>query len=128
MFDPAIIAYLYCALILLVIAFQFGLMLGAPWGEMAMGGKYPGKFPPAMRAAASIQIFILALFAGVVLSRAGLMFANYSQLSQWAIWIVVVFSLIGAIMNIITPSKKERLLWAPVAIGLFLCAVRIALS
>lgn len=34
------------------IAFQLALALGAPWGEYAMGGRYPGRFPPGLRLAA----------------------------------------------------------------------------
>lgn len=45
MIDPIISAYIFSALIV-VAAFQLALALGAPWGEMAMGGKFTGRFPP----------------------------------------------------------------------------------
>jgi hypothetical protein len=32
------------------------------------------------------------------------------------------------VLNLITPSGMERLIWAPVAVVLFLCALRVALS
>ena len=37
-------------------------------------------------------------------------------------------SLIGAILNTITPSKKERMLWALVSIVLLICATYVAVS
>lgn len=38
-----------------VVAFQIAIALGAPWGEYAMGGATPGRFPPPMRVAAVVQ-------------------------------------------------------------------------
>jgi hypothetical protein len=43
MFDQTFIAYLFSALIVQVVILQFGLSLGAPSGELAMGGKFPGR-------------------------------------------------------------------------------------
>ena len=51
---------------------ELALAAGAPWGEYAMGGAFPGQFPPALRAAALVQVAILAVWAAVVLARAGL--------------------------------------------------------
>lgn len=126
--DPTYAAYLHSLLIAFVVLFQFALALGAPWGEMAMGGKFPGRLPPRMRIAALIQVVVLVFVALIVLSRAGVVLNEFSALSKSAIWAVVVFSLIGAILNTITPSKKERMLWAPVSIVLLFCAIFVAVS
>lgn len=126
--DPAFAAYLFSVLIAFVVAFQLALALGAPWGEMAMGGKFPGRLPPRMRIAALVQIVVLVFIALIVLTRAGVILEEFSSLSKSVIWAVVVFSLIGAILNTITPSKKERMLWAPVSIVLLICATYVAVS
>lgn len=126
--DPAYAAYLFSVLIAFVVAFQLALALGAPWGEMAMGGKFPGRLPPRMRIAALVQIVVLVFIALIVLTRAGVILDEFSSLSKSVIWAVVVFSLIGAILNTITPSKKERMLWAPVTIVLLICATYVAVS
>lgn len=126
--DPTYFAYLFSALIAFVVLFQFALALGAPWGEMAMGGKYPGRLPPRMRIAALIQVVVLIFVVLIVLTRAGVVLNEYSALSKSAIWGVVLFSLIGAVLNTITPSKKERKLWAPVAIVLLICATYVAVN
>ena len=126
--DPAFAAYLFSVLIAFVVAFQLALALGAPWGEMAMGGKFPGRLPPRMRIAALVQIVVLVFIALIVLTRAGVILDEFSSLSKSVIWAVVVFSLIGAILNTITPSKKERMLWAPVSMVLLICATYVAVS
>jgi hypothetical protein len=128
MLDPTYVAYLFSALIAVVVLFQFALSLGAPWGEMALGGKFPGRLPPRMRIAALIQIVVLVFIALIVLTRAGVVLNEYSAISRPAIWGVVVFNLVGAILNTITPSRKERMLWAPVAIVLLICATYVAVS
>ena len=126
--DPAYAAYLFSILIAFVVAFQLALALGAPWGDMAMGGKFPGRLPPRMRIAALIQMVVLLFVALIVLTRAGVILDEFSSLSKSVIWAVVVFSLIGAILNTITPSKKERMLWAPVSLVLLACATYVAVS
>ena len=128
MLDNSYVAYIYCFLTVAVLMFQFALALGAPWGEMAMGGKFPGRIPPRMRVAALVQVVILLFFAVIVLTRAGLMLEDYYNFSESAIWFVVAFSVLGAIMNTITPSKKERMLWAPVATVLLICVTYIAMT
>lgn len=126
--DPTYAAYLFSVLIAFVVVFQIALALGAPWGEMAMGGKFPGQLPSQMRIAALLQVVVLVFLVLIVLTRAGVILNDFSAFSKSAIWAVVAFSLIGTILNIITPSKKERMLWAPVAIVLLICATYVAVS
>jgi hypothetical protein len=128
MLEPNFAAYLYCLLTAVVVVFQFCLVAGAPWGEFAMGGKFPGKYPPRMRIITLLMIPILIFVAVIVLVRSGLLLEEYYDFSKTAIWAVVAFSALGAIMNTITPSKKERMLWAPVTIVLLLCASYVALG
>jgi hypothetical protein len=69
---PAMAAVICLVLTLVVVAFQFALALGAPWGSYAMGGAFPGRFPPAMRLAAVAQAILLGLMAAVVLVASSL--------------------------------------------------------
>lgn len=128
MHNPEYAAYLFTVLIGFVVAFQIALALGAPWGEMAMGGKFPGRFSPLLRFTALIQVVILVLIDLVVLIRSGLVLGDWFALSESVIWGVVLFSLIGLILNTLTPSKKERMLWAPVSLVLLGCATYVALG
>ena len=99
-----------------VIGFQMALALGVPWGSYAMGGAFPGKFPPRMRVAALVQAGLLAGTVAIVLSRAGLVLPPWSEATGWLIWGVVALAVIAAILNAITPSAGERRIWVPVAL------------
>jgi len=125
---PRLAAWIFTGLLAVVALFQLALALGAPWGGLAMGGAFPGTFPPAMRVAALVQIAVLGGVALVVLARAGLTLPAWRPASRWLIWIVVGLLGVGVILNLITPSRMERLIWAPVAILLFLSSLRVALS
>jgi hypothetical protein len=121
-------AILFSCLVGIVVLFQFGLALGMPWGKAAMGGKYPGKFPVRMRIASVVQMFILITLAIIVLIKAELIIVQLKLFSVSAIWIVVVFSTISTILNIITRSKIERNIWAPTSILLLVTSIIIALA
>jgi hypothetical protein len=121
-------AIVYAIVIVGVIAFQLALAAGAPWGEFAMGGAYPGQFPPELRVAAVVQAVILAGLALVVLARAGIMLPNWSKASRRLIWVVVVFSALSLVLNTITPSVRERAIWAPVALVMLVSSVIVARS
>jgi hypothetical protein len=108
-------ALLYGVISLAVVAFQIALAAGAPWGAFAMGGAYPGQFPPALRIAALIQAALLLALAAVVLARVGLILPSWSRAVRWLIWFVVAFSTLSFILNLITPSAGERAIWAPIA-------------
>lgn len=110
-----IAAFLYAIITLAVVAFQIALAAGAPWGAFAMGGAFPGQFPPAMRIAAAIQAALLIGFALVVLARTGIILPKWLRASRWLVWVVVAFSTLSLILNLITPSAVERAIWAPVA-------------
>jgi hypothetical protein len=110
-----IAAFLYAIITLAVVAFQIALAAGAPWGAFAMGGAFPGQFPPAMRIAAIIQAALLIGFALVVLARTGIILPKWLRASRWLAWVVVAFSALSLILNLITPSAGERAIWAPVA-------------
>lgn len=109
------------------VLFQLALAAGAPWGAYAMGGAYPGQFPPGLRAAAVLQAAILAALAGVVLSRAGVALPKWSRASRKLVWVIVVFAGVSAVLNLITPSARERAIWAPVGVLMLATSLAVAL-
>jgi hypothetical protein len=120
-------AIIFTALTGIVTIFQGCLASGVPWGEASLGGRYPGKYPPKLRIVAVINMLILGFFAAVVLSEANLMFPQLNPISGIGIWVIVVFFIIGTIMNTITPSKIERI-WAPVTLIQLITSLIIAIS
>ena len=91
-----------------------------------MGGAFPGQYPPAMRVASIFQAALIALIAGVVLSRAGVALTRWSHASRWLVWIVVAFLAVGLVLNLATPSAAERVIWAPVLFFLLVCSLMVA--
>ena len=128
MIGPNIAAWIFGVLLAGLALFQLALAAGAPWGSLAMGGRYPGRFPPPMRIAALVQIAIYVLMAIVVFVRAGLLLPDLFEPSRIAVWAVVSLSAVAVVLNLITPSKWERRLWAPVAILMFATSLRVALA
>jgi hypothetical protein len=111
----------------IIIIFQGCLAAGMPWGEASMRGKYPGKYPPKMRIVAIINIIILAVIAVIVLSRAGFILPQLSEISRIGIWFIVVYFSIATVLNSITPSKIERI-WAPVALVQLITSIIVSIS
>ena len=121
-------AILFALVTLGVVAFQLALALGAPWGEFAMGGRYPGTLPRAMRVSAVGQAALLAALAVYVLSAAGLVLPSMAGTLPWLIWAVVAFSALSLVLNAITPSSGERRIWVPVATEMLLTSLIVALG
>ncbi|HMD79930.1 MAG TPA: hypothetical protein VKE92_01405 [Anaerolineales bacterium] len=121
-------AIIYAIVTLGVVAFEIALAAGAPWGAYAMGGASPGPFPRALRIAAVIQALLLAGMAAVILARAGLVLPGWSRVSHWLVWIVVALTAISLVLNLITPSARERAIWAPTLLLLLISSLIVAFS
>ncbi|GAS80401.1 hypothetical protein [Paenibacillus amylolyticus] len=121
-------AIVFTVLILIVILFQVALAVGVSWGEYAMGGKFPGKYPISMRFACIVQIAILAFMGIIVLSKAGLLWRQWSVFAETAIWFIVAYLVLGTMLNLITRSVWERRIWAPVTLLMLITSIIIAIS
>jgi hypothetical protein len=109
-----------------VIAFQVAVALRAPWGEYALGGRYWGSLPRQMRIAAVAQAALLAALAVVVLADAGIVVLSIAEALPSLIWLVVAFSGVSLVLNTISPSPRERMIWAPVALVMLLASLVVA--
>ena len=103
------------------------LALGAPMGEFTLGGKFPGKLPNKMRLAALVQILVLFIFTITVVSKAGIAFEKFYDASRIGIWVVFAFFILGSILNLSSPSKKERMLMGPLNVIALVCTFMVAL-
>ncbi len=121
-------ALAYAALTAVVIAFLLALASGAPWGELTMGGKFRGRLPLPMRLACVLQSGVLALLAAVVVGSAGLAGLERQLQAQGWVWAAVAFCGVSVVLNLATPSKRERMLWAPVAGAMLLTSTMVALG
>ena len=101
----------------LVCVFQLALVLGAPWGEYTQGGQTKGKLNRAGRIGSAVSIVVLIFMAQSLLAShgVGLLAAMPSWLIAIGTWVTFGYSIVGFVMNWITRSKKERMIWGPVA-------------
>lgn len=121
-------ASVFVALTSVVIAFQIALACGKPWGHLTMGGRFAGVLPIGMRVAAVAQALLLGLLAAIVLASAQVALPAWEPFAHKAVWVVVAISALTLGMNLATPSAQERRLWAPVAAGIFLSSLVVALG
>jgi hypothetical protein len=122
----AIIAVVLLALLTL---FQAGLALGAPWGEIAWGGRNPGVLPSSLRIASGVAaVVIYPLVIVLVLAGAGVIDDNWVPIDTTVVmWALAALLAVGAVMNAISRSPRERL-WTPVALVIAICCAVIALG
>ena len=107
------LAVTYAIATALPLAMQLGLILGAPWGRLTLGGRWPGVLPLAVRPLAGLAALLLIWLITVVLDHAGLIAAGYPG---WMIWPALVLTILTTIANLATPSRPERMLWGPVTV------------
>ncbi|WP_432544314.1 hypothetical protein [Kineococcus sp. SYSU DK002] len=115
---PLLAAGATAALLLLVVAgFQVALAAGAPWGRAAYGGA-PDHLPPRLRVTSLVAALVWATAALLVLRRAGV--GVRTPLPEGALpaalWVLVALLAVGAVLNLITRSRVERAVWAPVSV------------
>jgi hypothetical protein len=121
-------AIAFAVLSSIVAVFQLALAAGAPWGDLTLGGQFPGTLPPGMRVAAGVQAGVLMALAALVLARSGLLFPPMFRISRWLVWVAVLVCLLSLSLNLTTGTKWERRLWVPVLFGMVVSSVIVALS
>ncbi len=119
-------AVIYALATLVVVGFQVALAAGVPWGQYAMGGRYPGRFPTPMRLGAVVQAIVLAVLALVVLDKGGILALGWTAALPWLAWVPVVVSALSTVMNAATRSPMERRIWLPVAVVMLLSSIVVA--
>lgn len=124
----AFFAYTFTLFVSVTVLFQLALALGAPWGELAMGGRFSGRLPAPARIAALVQAGLLLFLVVIVLVRSRLVRPDLFPLSETAIWFVVGIAALSLLMNLATPSRWERRIWAPVAAAMLLSSLVVAFA
>ena len=126
--STVIATYIFVALVALVAGFQMALTAGMPWGNLTMGGKFPGTLPARMRVVSAVSAVVLVFFGLIVVTAAGLAFSEWQALARKAIWIVVAYCIVGVLANAATPSRWERIIWLPVVMLMLVCSILVAVG
>jgi hypothetical protein len=108
--------------------FQLALAAGAPWGRLAWGGGH-AQLPTSLRIGSLISILVYAVFAIVVLERAGLVvLLPLPEIARTGVWVVAAYMTLGIVVNAISRSTPERFVMTPVALTLAACAWIVAVG
>lgn len=120
-----VVATALATCLLIVVAFQAALTLGAPFGAATMGGSNPGVLPHAWRLVTGFAALVWFLAAIVVMARGGRALVPVPPaVSGAGTWVLVGLLGLGAVMNFASPSPGERFGWAPITLLMFgLCLV-----
>ena len=121
-------AWAFALLATVVILFQCALAFGAPWGEYTLGGKYPGRLPFKARIGSAFAGVVLAAFSAIMLARAGVLDSGWPGGLRIAAWVVVGYLVLCLIANVLTPSRRERRLWAPFVTLMLAASVMVAMG
>ncbi|TDP94604.1 hypothetical protein EDF62_1024 [Leucobacter luti] len=120
---PAIL----CSAVLAALAvFQIALACGAPLGAYAWGGQHGGVLPVRLRIGSAVSVVLYAILAGIMLSRAGIVTLLPDAVARPAAWTVFGYFVLGAIMNLISRSPKERAVMTPLSVVLAVLALLVA--
>jgi hypothetical protein len=123
---PHVIVFSAVAAVVLLAAlavFQMALVVGAPLGHLAWGGRHR-VLPSRLRIGSAVSTALYAVFAVVIWAAV----SRSSAVGEIGIWVLTAFFAVGVLMNAVSPSRPERLLMTPVALVLALCCLAIALQ
>ncbi|WP_439120841.1 hypothetical protein [Marivita sp.] len=109
------IAHLYATAMLAIAFFQVALILGAPLGRYTQGGQHEGALPLSGRIIAAVSIPVVLLQGLAILSAAGFPGLGWPV---WTGWVALAVTGVSTVLNWITPSKPERMVWGPIMLVL----------
>ena len=120
----SIIVAIFCAS---VAVFQVLLSLGFPFGEFAMGGYYK-VLPKKLRIVSAINALILIFMGFVILQHTNVVNGLDFLSTNILVWVITIFLGLNTIANLISQSKKEKLIMTPLSGFIFIICLFIALS
>ena len=102
-------------LLLAVAIMEVLLIIGFPLGEFTMGGRHK-VLPPMYRIFAASSIILQLFGAAMILQGGGLMNMWFAgKVIKIICFVFAGFFAVNTIMNIISPSKKEKYVMTPLA-------------
>ena len=102
-------------LLLAVAVVEVLLIFGLPLGEFTMGGRYK-VLPPLLRVAAASSVILQLFGAAMILQGGGLMNMWFSSgVTKIVCFVFAGFFAVNTVMNLISPSKKEKYVMTPLA-------------
>ncbi|MCR5327952.1 MAG: hypothetical protein K6E12_03725 [Saccharofermentans sp.] len=102
-------------LLLAVAVMEVLLIIGLPLGEFTMGGRHK-VLPPMYRVFAASSIVLQLFGAFIILQGGGIMVMWFAgNVTKIICFVFAGFFAVNTIMNLISPSKKEKIVMTPLA-------------
>lgn len=102
-------------LLLAVAVMEVLLICGLPLGEFTMGGRHK-VLPPMYRIFAASSVILQLFGAAMLLQGGGLMNMWFSgKVTKIICFVFAGFFAVNTVMNLISPSKKEKYVMTPLA-------------
>jgi hypothetical protein len=121
-------AAIFACLILAALAvFQAALIAGRPLGRFAWGGQHE-VLPKNLRIGSAVSILLYAIFAILILERAGLSRMLPDAVAHVGTWVLTAYFTVGILMNGISRSRPERNVMTPVCVALAGLCLLLALG
>lgn len=95
--------------------------MGAPWGLYTQGGIHVGVLPVRGKIVGAISICVLVFLAIAMLSAAQIVV----HVPRWMSWVALGIQGLSMLLNWITPSRVERLVWGPITTAMFAMALMV---
>jgi hypothetical protein len=112
----------------LLVGFQVGLALGAPWGRAAWGGAHR-RLPTGLRIASAFAAVVWVVAALVVLARGGYDWSPVpAGVARWGVWVLFGMLALGTLLNLASRSRLERNVQTPFAAILAILSLLVALG
>ncbi|MBR4822440.1 MAG: hypothetical protein IKZ71_04755 [Bacteroidales bacterium] len=105
----------------IVILLSVLIICGLPLGELTMGGQYK-VFPKKLRLVLVSQLLLQVFFVIVILQMGGHLPLWFSYKTTRIILIIMaVYLSLNVLMNLVSKSKKERLIMTPLSLIAAVC-------
>jgi len=102
-------------LLLAVAVIEVLLICGLPLGEFTMGGRHK-ILPPMYRIFAASSVILQLFGAAMLLQGGGMMNMWFSgKVTKIICFVFAGFFAVNTVMNLISPSKKEKYVMTPLA-------------
>ena len=114
--------FIGAALLAVVIVMSILLICGLPLGEFSMGGRFGKVWPHKIRIIGISQL-LTQIFALYIILAAGSIvpyFVNYTA-TRVICFVFAVFFFGNTFLNIISPSKKEKIVMTPMSLISAVC-------
>lgn len=101
-------------------AFQFRLASGAPFGDMAYGGRAPtanGVLTLPFRLLSAVSVPILFFAAWLLLGVAGVLDTGSlsDRFLRAAVWVIAGYLALNTLGNLVSTSRQERMVFGPMS-------------